>query len=190
LAGTDCVELIAVMARYNPFAEKAGMKRIAEQAPPKEAVRIVGLLHELGFNEQLLGSEKYVLEKLQSLSSQDVERIKQALVKHSHPRFMKAFSYHLPYGLKQTYINRAFDFAEACTSDKDLRIPDADKGLSLLDRAILSLAGIAVIEQNVNATRIFYPFYSSGITHVAKNFPSDASRLKRRTILCELDGMS
>jgi hypothetical protein len=93
----------AVMAKYNPFAEKAGMKRITEQAPPKEAMKIVGLLHELGFSEQLLGSEKYVLGKLQSLSGQDVERIRQALVKYSHPRFMKAFSYHLPYGLKQAY---------------------------------------------------------------------------------------
>jgi hypothetical protein len=103
LAGTDYVEMSAVMAKYNPFAEKAGMKRIAEQAPPKEAVKIVGLLHELGFNEQLLGSEKYVLERLQSLSGQDIERIKQALVKYSHPRFMKAFSYHQPYGQKQAY---------------------------------------------------------------------------------------
>jgi len=68
LAGTEYVEMSAVMAKYNPFAEKAGMKRIAEQAPPKEAMRIVGLLRELGFNEQLLGSEKYVLERLQSLS--------------------------------------------------------------------------------------------------------------------------
>jgi hypothetical protein len=31
LCGTDFVELIAVMAKYNPFAEKAGMKRILEQ---------------------------------------------------------------------------------------------------------------------------------------------------------------
>jgi hypothetical protein len=79
------------------------VKRIAEQARPKEAMKIVELLRELGLNEQLLGSEKYVLEKLQSLSGQDVERIKQSLVKYSNPRFMKAFSYHLPYGLKQAY---------------------------------------------------------------------------------------
>ena len=103
LAGTDYVEMSAVMAKYNPFAEKAGMKRIAEQAPPKEAMRIVGLLRELGFNEQLLGSEKYVFERLQSLDGQDVQRIRQAFVKCSHPRFMKAFSYHLPYGQKQAY---------------------------------------------------------------------------------------
>jgi len=30
-------------------------------------------------------------------------RIKQAFVKYSHPRFMKAFSYHLPFGAKQAY---------------------------------------------------------------------------------------
>jgi hypothetical protein len=103
LVGTEYVEMSAVMAKHDPFAEKAGMKSIAEQAPPKEATKIVELLRELGFNEQLLGSEKYVLEKPQSLPGQDIERIKQALAKYSHPRFMKAFSYHLPYGLKQAY---------------------------------------------------------------------------------------
>jgi ABC-type ATPase with predicted acetyltransferase domain len=32
LAGTEFVEMSAVMAKYNPFAEKAGMKRIVEQS--------------------------------------------------------------------------------------------------------------------------------------------------------------
>jgi len=90
-AGTEYVEMSAVMAKYNPFAEKAGMRRILES---------------LGFNTQLLGSEKYVLERLQSLSGQDVERIRQAFAKHSHPRFMKAFSYHPPFGAKKTYRER------------------------------------------------------------------------------------
>jgi N-acetylglutamate synthase-like GNAT family acetyltransferase len=98
LAGTEYVEMSAVMAKYNPFAEKAGMKKIAKQQPPKEALGILKTLQGLGFNDQLLGSEKYVLEKLQSISSQDVERIKQAFVKYSHPRFMKAFSYHFHTG--------------------------------------------------------------------------------------------
>jgi hypothetical protein len=35
LAGTPYVEMPAVMAKYNPFAEKAGMKKIAEQPPQK-----------------------------------------------------------------------------------------------------------------------------------------------------------
>jgi len=57
LGGTDYVEMSAVMTKYNPFAEKAGMRRILEQRPPKEAENIVRVLEELGFNEQLLGSK-------------------------------------------------------------------------------------------------------------------------------------
>ncbi|MGB9672398.1 MAG: ATP-binding cassette domain-containing protein, partial [Candidatus Norongarragalinales archaeon] len=57
-AGTPYVEMPAVMAKYNPFAEKAGMRKIAEQPPPKEAVRIAETLQKLGFNIQLLASEK------------------------------------------------------------------------------------------------------------------------------------
>jgi len=91
LAGTEYVEMSAVMAKYNPFAEKAGMKKIVEQSPPKEALGILTTLQELGFNDQLLGSEKHVIEKLKTLDGQEIERIKQAFVKYNHPRFMKSF---------------------------------------------------------------------------------------------------
>jgi ABC-type ATPase with predicted acetyltransferase domain len=103
IAGTEHVEMSAVMAKYNPFAEKAGMKKIVEQEPPKEALAILRVLQGLDFNDQNLASEKRALEKLQTLDDNSVERIKQAFVKHNHPRFMKAFSYHLPFGAKQTY---------------------------------------------------------------------------------------
>lgn len=36
--GTPCVELIAVMAKYNLFAEKAGMKKVLEQKPSEEVL--------------------------------------------------------------------------------------------------------------------------------------------------------
>jgi hypothetical protein len=72
LAGTPCVEMPAVMAKYNPFAEKAGMRKIAKQPPPKEALKIAEILQKLGFNIQLLGSEKYVLNKLQSLREEQM----------------------------------------------------------------------------------------------------------------------
>ena len=37
-AGTVFVESIAVMAKYNPFAERAGMTKIAEQPLAKKAL--------------------------------------------------------------------------------------------------------------------------------------------------------
>ncbi|MCL6579493.1 MAG: GNAT family N-acetyltransferase [Candidatus Bathyarchaeota archaeon] len=103
LAGTPYVEMPAVMAKYNPFAEKAGMQKIAEQPPPKEALKILETLQQLGFSIQLLGSEKYALNKLRSLSNEDVTRIREAFIKHCHARFMKYFFCHMPFGRKEVY---------------------------------------------------------------------------------------
>lgn len=92
------------MAKCNPFAEKAGMKKILEQRPPKEAVNIVRVLEGIGFNAQFLGSNAYVASKLQTLTEKDVSRIREAFAKYRHTRFMKSFSNHLPFGTKEAYI--------------------------------------------------------------------------------------
>ena len=102
-AGTPYVEMPAVMAKYNPFAEKAGMKKIVEQPPPKEALAIAEILKKLGFNIHLLGSEKYIQNKLQTLSEKETQTIREAFIKHSHARFMKYFFCHIPFGRKEAY---------------------------------------------------------------------------------------
>jgi ABC-type lipoprotein export system ATPase subunit/GNAT superfamily N-acetyltransferase len=103
-AGTPYVEMPAVMAKYNPFAEKAGMQKIADQPPPKEALKIAEILHQLGFNIQLLGSEKYVLNKLQALSGEELAKVREAFIKHNHGRFMKYFFPHQLFGKKEVYV--------------------------------------------------------------------------------------
>jgi len=102
-AGTEYVEMSAVMAKYNPFAEKAGMQRVAVQEPSKEALRILAVLKDLEFNTEILGSLKYVQGKVESLSSLEVQRIKDVFLKSRHPRFLKSFSYNLPYGRSEDY---------------------------------------------------------------------------------------
>ena len=103
LVETPYVEMPAVMAKYNPFAEKAGMQKITEQPPPKEALAIAETISQLGFNIHLLGSEKYVLNKLQTLSGEDLNKIREAFIKHPHTRFMKYFFSHMPFGRKEAY---------------------------------------------------------------------------------------
>jgi len=103
LAGTPYVEMPAVMAKYNPFAEKAGMKKIAEQLPPRGAIKIAETLQWLGFNIHLLGSEKYVLNKLHTLTKREIAIIKEVFIKNSHARFMKYFFCHMPFGKKEVY---------------------------------------------------------------------------------------
>jgi ABC-type transport system involved in cytochrome c biogenesis ATPase subunit len=107
LAGTSCVEMVAVMAKYNPFAEKAGLAKIAEQQPLPSILRISDLLVKLGFNMQLLGSEHYVLERIKTLSAEEIEKIREAFVENKHPRFKKEFavSRHQPFGKTSDYVN-------------------------------------------------------------------------------------
>jgi len=106
LAGTPYVEMVAVMAKYNPFGEKAGMQKIAEQPPSKKALAIAQVFSELGFNIQLLGSEKTVLNKLRTLKLEDITRIREAFVKNKAPRFMKYFFPHQPYGRRKPYVEK------------------------------------------------------------------------------------
>jgi len=103
LAGTCYVETTAVMAKYNPFFERAGMTKIQEATPPKQAIAIREVLTKLGFNVTLLGSEKYVLFQLESLTDSEISAVRQAFMKNSHLRFLKEFFYHQPYGKRQLY---------------------------------------------------------------------------------------
>lgn len=108
LAGTEFVEMSAVMGKYNPFAEKAGMKKVAEQGASEQAAKILRVLGELGFDGQLLGSEKYVLEKVKSLNNHELMKVKTVFARCHHPRFLKSFSCHLPYGISSAYVELVY----------------------------------------------------------------------------------
>jgi len=61
------VEMIAVMARYNPFAERAGMRKILESKPNPAVLEAVEKLRKLGFNPVFLSSERYNMHQLRTL---------------------------------------------------------------------------------------------------------------------------
>jgi ABC-type ATPase with predicted acetyltransferase domain len=105
-AGTPCVELIAVMAKYSPFAEKAGMQKVAEQQSTGSVSKVSKTLLELEFDLQLLGSEHYVLQKLESLTAEQLYKLKETFIRSNHPRFKREFavSRHQPFGKTSDYI--------------------------------------------------------------------------------------
>lgn len=106
LAGTPYVEMVAVMAKYNPFAEKAGMRRIAEQQPTEGVLRISELLSDFGFDLQLLGSSRYVFSKIEDLNPVQIGKLKELFIKNKHLRFKKEFaiSHHQPFGKTSDYV--------------------------------------------------------------------------------------
>ena len=77
------------MANCSPFAEKAGMRKVAEQRTIKSLSSVSKMLLELSFDLQLLGSERYVSYKLGNLTTKQLEVLKEAFAKCGHPRFKK-----------------------------------------------------------------------------------------------------
>ncbi len=69
------VELIAVMAQYNPFAEKAGMRLIQVTAPHSSVVQAIDSLRDIGFNPVLMASVKHNQEILNKLDREPLNRI-------------------------------------------------------------------------------------------------------------------
>jgi len=127
LVGTPYVELIAVMAKYSPFAEKAGMQKIAQQQSVESVSAITKTLLQLGFNLQLLGSERYVREKFQSLNPQQTSELKETFAKNNHPRFKKEFSVsrHQPFG-------KTSDYTTAIRSANDEKVAKLIKIVGML----------------------------------------------------------
>ena len=65
--------MIAVMARYNPFAEHAGMVRICESKPDKSVLEAVINLEKLGFTSYLLSVPEYNKRMLKGKIQQVIE---------------------------------------------------------------------------------------------------------------------
>lgn len=76
LAGKPYVETIAVMAKYNPFFEKAEMTKIAETKPHPEILKAVEKLRAFGFSPIFLTSERTNLVKLGRMSVEEVDGVK------------------------------------------------------------------------------------------------------------------
>ena len=106
-AGTAFVELIVVMAKYNPFAERAGITKIADQPPAKKALKIAEALCKLGFNVTFLGSKRYVLNKLGSLKAEDLQKVREAFEEKCASAVHEGIFYHKPYGKAKLFKEKA-----------------------------------------------------------------------------------
>jgi hypothetical protein len=103
LVGTPCVEAVAVMAKYNPFFEKAGMKKIAAQQPDLSCQKAVQKLQQLGVNPVLMVSEKHSLTQLRKMSLNQIKECKNILAFIGSPRFRRSLFPKKPYMNNQTY---------------------------------------------------------------------------------------
>jgi len=92
LCGTDSVELVAVMAKYNPFAERAGMRRVTLQVPAKQVLALAEILESVGLDRRMFGSVGYVELQLKAMSKKDLDQVRSGFRKHKNGPFLRVFS--------------------------------------------------------------------------------------------------
>ena len=103
LVGLPYIEAIAVMSRYNPFFEKAGMRKIMERFPDHETTEAIEELSRMGFEPTLLSSIRYNLEKLKSMNPMEIMKCREILAKLRSPRLHKFADSRAPYGRSARY---------------------------------------------------------------------------------------
>lgn len=84
------VETLAVMARYNPFFEKAGMVMV--NAPEKRDLayeRALERLEQLGFNLDLLSSFEHTIAVLEQLAPSELDEVSQIALKYNISDYFK-----------------------------------------------------------------------------------------------------
>ncbi len=96
LCGKPYVEMIAVMARYNPFAEHAGMSKVCESKPDKSILGAMKELERLGFTPYLLA----ILEYNKRMLMGRVPQVKEILSNFSYPYNRRIAGQHGHFSMK------------------------------------------------------------------------------------------
>ncbi len=97
LCGRRHVELIAVMAQYNPFAERAGMRLILRREPDRSIVEAVERVRAAGLNPTMMSSEAYNRRRLEELDEGQVGEIREALLGVDRAYYKRVMSSDRPY---------------------------------------------------------------------------------------------
>jgi ABC-type ATPase with predicted acetyltransferase domain len=104
LVGRRHIELIAVMAQYSPFAERAGMQRVLLTQPSERIVNALNKIKELGLNPALLSSRLYNERKLKELDERGMEQLKEALLMVDTHYYRRLSRIPKPYLKKAVFI--------------------------------------------------------------------------------------
>ncbi|MCJ7768059.1 GNAT family N-acetyltransferase [Candidatus Bathyarchaeota archaeon] len=103
LCGTDFVELVAVMAKYNPFAERAGMRKVALEVKTRQVLALAEVLESVGLDRRLFGSVGHVKLRLKAMSKKDLDLVRAGFIRHKNGPFLKVFFSAVPFGHAAEY---------------------------------------------------------------------------------------
>lgn len=103
LCGTDSVELVAVMAKYNPFAERAGMRKVALEVKTRQVLELAGILESVGLDRKLFGSVGHVQQRLEAMSKENLDLVRAGFKRCKTGPFLKIFFHNVAFGPTAKY---------------------------------------------------------------------------------------
>ncbi len=115
--GTPFVEALAVMAKYNPFFEKAGMRKIVESKPNANLLHSVERLHELGFELSFLNNVKENLRLIEFLGRSKVLNVLKELSRREGSLRKRLLALDSVYPSHREFLKKLYG-----ASDEDLAV--------------------------------------------------------------------
>jgi len=103
LVDRSYVEVMAVMAQYNPFFERAEMRKVTERTADTSILEAVKMLEDLGFKRYLLSSTQANLNHLRTLGEPELEKVREALLQVSSGYYKRLRSAHEPFVKKKEF---------------------------------------------------------------------------------------
>jgi len=106
LAGTSYVETLAVMAKHNPFFERAGMQKIMESKPNPNVLKAIEQLHQVGFNPIMLGSLNYNVQKISLTGKDKIIKVLEELSRKEGALRKRLMSSHTVYPKHEEFMEK------------------------------------------------------------------------------------
>jgi len=105
-AGTPYVETVAVMAKHNPFFEKAGMQPIAQSQPSPHITKALKHLSKLGIDHTQLTGTQYAEHAVNKAGPETITAILEELSKHDASVRRRLASMHNVYPKHKEFITK------------------------------------------------------------------------------------
>ena len=134
LSPTPYTETAAVMAKYNPFFEKAGMTKVMIKTPNPKVLREIRILDARGLESKFIASESYNIRKLEAMTPQQLEGVYNTMASNYHARLGKHVSEIATWGTPFSHkgVNTKKAFAEGVRKLSIPRLAHLIRVLALL----------------------------------------------------------
>jgi len=135
------------MSRYNPFFEKAGMRKIMERFTDHEITEAIEQLSHVEFEPKLLSSIRYNLEKLKNMKPTEIMKCREILARASESTPPQICGLSRPIRKEcpiSEYGGKSL-IRKACKNSEGTELPSSNKSLHAMEKYRLFMTKVMIL---------------------------------------------